>query len=92
MRSGRSLTAGSNEFADLPANRGFINELVGRANARFSPRIEIERTVLQDLPLQRTTDYREAIHSLRCKLMTLMGLVYCDKLSPLNRMRAPLMR
>jgi transposase InsO family protein len=55
------LLRGSNEFADLPAYRGFIDELVGRRNARFTPRIEIERTVLQDLPVQRTTDYEEAI-------------------------------
>ena len=40
----------SNEFVDLPAYRGFIDEQVGRRNARFALRIEIERTVLQDLP------------------------------------------
>lgn len=51
----------SNEFVDPPAYRGFIVEQVGRRNARFTLRIEIERTILQDLPGKRTTDYEDAI-------------------------------
>ena len=39
----------------------FVDEIVGRRNARAAPRIEIERAALQDLPPRRTADYEEAI-------------------------------
>ena len=55
------LLRGSRDFADLAAYRGFIDELVGRRNARVAPRIELERAALQDLPPRRTADYEEAI-------------------------------
>ena len=52
---------GSRDFADLATYRRFVDEVVGRHNARAAPRIEIERTALQDLPRQRTADWEEAI-------------------------------
>jgi transposase InsO family protein len=55
------LLRGARDFPDLIAYRRFIDEVVGRHNARNAPRIEIERTVLQDLPRQRTADHEEAI-------------------------------
>jgi transposase InsO family protein len=55
------LLRGTRDFADLAAYRRFVDELVGRRNARNAPRIEIERTTLQDLPRQRTADHEETI-------------------------------
>ena len=54
------LLRGSHEFADLAAYRCFVDEVVGRRNARNRKRIEIERTTLKPLPERRTTDYEEA--------------------------------
>jgi hypothetical protein len=54
------LLRGSRDFTDLAAYRRFIDEVVGRRNARNRKRIEIERTVLKPLPDRRTTDYEEA--------------------------------
>jgi transposase InsO family protein len=54
------LLRGSFDFADLDAYRRFIDEVVGRRNARNRKRIEIERTALKQLPNRRTTDYEEA--------------------------------
>ena len=46
-------------FPDLPAYRAFIDELVGRRNARTAKRIESERAVLQALPDRRSCDHEE---------------------------------
>jgi len=54
------LLRGSRDFADLAAYRRFIDEVVGRRNARNRKRIEIERAVLEPLPARRTSDYEEA--------------------------------
>jgi hypothetical protein len=54
------LLRGSCDFADLAAYRRFIDEMVGRRNARNRKRIEIERPALKPLPARRTTDYEEA--------------------------------
>ena len=53
------LLRGSREFENLAAYRRFIDEVVGRRNARNRKRIEIERIVLKQLPDRRTTDYEE---------------------------------
>ncbi|MCP4475349.1 MAG: IS21 family transposase, partial [Gammaproteobacteria bacterium] len=42
-----------------PAYRRFIDEIVGRCNARNAKRIDMERAELQTLPRQRSTDYEE---------------------------------
>jgi hypothetical protein len=55
------LLRGSRDFADLEAYRRFVDEVVGRHNARRRKMIEIERAALKPLPQQRTTDYEEAI-------------------------------
>ena len=52
------LLRGSREFEDLSAYRRFVDEVVGRRNARNRKRIEIERTVLKQLPERRTTIMR----------------------------------
>jgi transposase InsO family protein len=54
------LLRGSRDFADLPAYRRFVDEVLGRRNARNRKRIEIERGALKPLPERRTTDYEEA--------------------------------
>ena len=54
------LLRGSRDFADLAAYRRFVDEAVGRRNARNRKRIEIERPALKRLPERRTTDYEEA--------------------------------
>jgi transposase InsO family protein len=55
------LLRGSPAFDDLAAYRRFVDEIVGRRNARHGPRIDAERAVLQDLPGRRTADYEETI-------------------------------
>jgi transposase InsO family protein len=55
------LLRGSRDFADLATYRRFVDEVVGRRNARVAPRVEIERAALRDLPPRRTADYEEAI-------------------------------
>jgi hypothetical protein len=54
------LLRGSRDFEDLAAYRRFIDEVVGRRNARNRKSIEIERIALKPLPARRTTDYEEA--------------------------------
>jgi len=53
------LLRGSGTFDDLAAYRRFIDEIVGRRNARNGKRIDIERAALQDLPVRRTADYED---------------------------------
>jgi hypothetical protein len=54
------LLRGSREFETLEAYRRFLDEIVGRRNARNRKRLELERPSLQSLPERRTTDYEEA--------------------------------
>ncbi|SAL69161.1 integrase catalytic region [Caballeronia humi] len=53
------LLRGSRDFDNLGSYRCFIDEIVGRINARNGKRIELERALLQPLPVQRTCDYEE---------------------------------
>jgi len=53
------IMRGSRDFEALPAYRRFIDEIVGRINARNAKRIDAERESLQPLPARRTTDYEE---------------------------------
>ena len=53
------LLRGSRDFTDLDAYRRFIDEVVGRRNARNRKQIAIERGVLKKLPERRTSDYEE---------------------------------
>lgn len=55
------LLRGTRDFADLAAWRRFVDEVVGRRNARAAPRIGIERAALQDLPRRRTADHEDAV-------------------------------
>jgi hypothetical protein len=54
------LLLGSRDFTDLAAYRRFIDEVIGRRNARNRKRIEIERATLKALPACRTADYEVA--------------------------------
>lgn len=53
------IMRGTRDFEDLGAYRRFIDEIVGRTNARNAKRIDIERASLRPLPARRTTDYEE---------------------------------
>ncbi len=53
------LLRASRDFPDLPAYRAFVDEIVGRANARNAKRIESERPHLRRLPDRRTCDYED---------------------------------
>jgi transposase InsO family protein len=55
------LLRGSRDFDRLEAYRRFVDEIVGRRNARNRKRLELERSALQKLPERRTTDYDETI-------------------------------
>ena len=51
---------GSRDFDDLDAYRSFIDEIVGRRNARNAELIDAERAELKPLPKRRTEDYEDA--------------------------------
>lgn len=53
------LMRGSRDFETLQDYRRFIDEIVGRVNARNRKRIDMERASLRPLPARRTTDYEE---------------------------------
>ena len=53
------LLRASRDFDDLPGWRRFVDEIVGRRNARNAKRIEQERAELKDLPERKTADYEE---------------------------------
>src|SRR6202048_4952481 len=53
------LLRASRDFDDLPAWRGFVDEIVGRGNARNAKRIDQERMALKKLPIRKTADYEE---------------------------------
>ena len=53
------LMRGARDFDDLAAYRRFVDEIVGRRNARNAKRIDVERAQLRELPDRRTTDYEE---------------------------------
>jgi hypothetical protein len=55
------LMRGTMDFEDLAAYRSFIDEIIGRKNARNLKRIDAERAVLQPLPDTRTADYEEEL-------------------------------
>jgi hypothetical protein len=55
------LMRGTVDFDDLLAYRTFLDEIIGRKNARNSKRIDAERAVLQPLPETRTADYEQAL-------------------------------
>jgi len=53
------LLRGSRDFEDLAAYRQFIDEIIGRNNAKNRKRLEVERPLLKELPERRTSDYEE---------------------------------
>src|SRR5690242_5146279 len=55
------LLRGSRDFDTLEAYRRFVDEIVGRRNARNRKRLDLERAALQSLPARRTTDYEGTI-------------------------------
>ena len=55
------LLRGASGFDDLAAYRRFVDEVVGRANARRRKLAEVERAALQPLPARRTTDHDEVL-------------------------------
>jgi hypothetical protein len=57
------LLRGTRDFADLNAYRRFLDEIIGRRNARNKKRLDLERSTLQLLPARRTTDYEETFVS-----------------------------
>ena len=54
------LLRASRDFDDLLGWRRFVDEIVGRRNARNAKRIDQERAELKDLPERKTADYEEA--------------------------------
>jgi transposase InsO family protein len=55
------LMRGTIDFEDLTAYRSFLDEIVGRKNARNRQRIDAERAVLRPLPDNRTADYEQEL-------------------------------
>ena len=57
------LLRGTCDFDDLAGYRQFVDEVVGRSNARRRRAVEAERAALQLLPARRTTDHDEILVS-----------------------------
>ena len=55
------LMRGARDFTDLAAYRRFVDEIVGRKNARAAKRIEAERAALRPLPSHRTCDWEDVL-------------------------------
>jgi hypothetical protein len=55
------LLRGSRDFTDLAAYRRFVDDVIGRHNAKVAPRIDVERATLKPLPGRRTADFEETI-------------------------------
>ena len=55
------LMRGTAEFDELACYRRFVDEIVGRANARRRKAVEAEQGALNSLPARRTTDHDEAL-------------------------------
>ena len=55
------LLRGTADFDELADWRRFVDEVIGRANARRRKLVDIERAILQPLPGRRTTDHDEAL-------------------------------
>jgi hypothetical protein len=53
------LLRGSRDFADLAAYRQFIDEVIGRNNAKNRKRLDLERPSLKQLPERRTSDFED---------------------------------
>jgi transposase InsO family protein len=53
------LLRGSRDFADLVTYRRFIDEVIGRNNAKSRKRLELEQPSLKELPEHRTSNYEE---------------------------------
>jgi len=71
------LLRASRDFGTLPAWRGFVDEIVGRGNARNAKRIDQERLALKPLPLRKTTDYEEVhVHVTRSSAFILRKVFY----------------
>jgi hypothetical protein len=87
------LLRGSRDFDTLEAYRGFVDELVGRRNARNRKRLDLERPALQALPARRTTDYEDRHRHLDQRVHpqegVLFGALAPDRPSPA---RAPVRR
>jgi len=82
------LLRASRDFDDLPAWRGFVDEIVGRGNARNAKRIDQERMALKKLPVRKTADYEEVIwlviagHSLGLPVLRTLSLCTCCRHYP----------
>src|SRR5438309_11576575 len=71
------LLRGSRDFDTLEAYRRFVDEIVGRRNARNSKRLDHERPALQEAPANRTTDYEETIVTVTLTSgLTMMKVVF----------------
>jgi hypothetical protein len=55
------LLRGSSDFDALSDYRRFVDEVIGRRNARIAKRIDIERACLTALPEQKTADFEEVV-------------------------------
>jgi hypothetical protein len=55
------LLRGGGDFAELDDYRGFVDEVVGRANAVRRKALEVERAQLRKLPPRRTDDHEEEL-------------------------------
>jgi hypothetical protein len=53
------IARGSREFDALDAYRRFVDEVVGRRNARRRKQVDLERAALKELPKRRTAEYED---------------------------------
>ena len=77
------LLRASRYFDDLAAWRGFVDEIVGRGNARNAKRIDQERMTLKKLPVRKTDDYEEVnVDVTTSSAFTLRKVISPDHIPP----------
>jgi hypothetical protein len=71
------LLRGHRDFENRAAYEAFVREAVMRRNRRNAAAFRIEREQLQDLPVQRTTDFvEEEARVTRCSTFTVRAILY----------------
>ena len=86
------MLRGSRDSDTLEAYRRFVDEIVGRRNARSGKRLDLDRPALRALPAHRTTDYEETIVTVTSTSGFTLKKVFYSVPSRLigHRLRAPL--
>lgn len=71
------LLRGSTEFSDRATYNSFVNIIIERMNARILKRLEVERSMLRNLPPRRTAEFTElSVRVSKYGIFTIKGAQY----------------